>query len=320
MMTTTVANTMRPLLLRTTTRHLVVNRTLLAQELAHNRPLPRSTAIRCQTSSASTKSSSNLVVPTTSFGIGTCAGILGSLAGMGGGFVMIPLMTSRRLLGLTQHQAHGTSLFAVMATGLAGAVSYGDQVQYDAAAAVALCGMLSARLGARATAYLSERVLKRALGVLMLTMAPAIPAKQYIMDKYGNKSTDKPPPRDDEDDLVRRFGPSAAIGLCSGFLAGVFGVGGGVIVVPALALATDMNHYQALATSLAAMTPPAAVGTYTHYMAGNVVLRVAPHLAVGAFCGAYLGGKVGLQTNESTLQYGFSGLLGVLGVRTILKV
>lgn len=74
-------------------------------------------------------------------------------------------------LGRTQHQAHGTSLFAVMATGMAGAISYGDSVQYGAAAAVALTGMLSARLGAKMTGSISEKMLKRYLGYLMLAMA-----------------------------------------------------------------------------------------------------------------------------------------------------
>jgi len=67
------------------------------------------------------------------------------------------------------------------------------------------------------------------------------------------------------------------------------------------------------------MSLPAAVGTYTHYRAGNVVLRVAPTLALGAFAGAYLGGSVGLRTKESILQWGFSGLLAVSGARTIFK-
>lgn len=219
-------------------------------------------------------------VTASSYFIGTVAGAMGSLAGMGGGFVMIPLMTSQ-LLRLTQHQAHGTSLFAVMATGMAGAISYGDNVQYDAAAAIALFGMISARVGAKVTSRMSEKSLKRALGVLMLTMAPCVPAKAYVMEKHGQsnkRENDREGSKKEKDDLTLwRFVPPAFIGLGSGFLAGVFGVvsssstlhhfvfcvasfprvhinflftsqGGGVIVVPALALASDMNHYQALAT------------------------------------------------------------------------
>lgn len=255
---------------------------------------------------------------------------------MGGGFIMIPLMTMPQLLRLSQHQAHGTSLFAVMATGLAGALSYGDAVQYDAAAAVAACGMVSARLGAKATGYMSEQVLRKMLGILMIVMAPVIPAKSYFMDHYDSskkqpvagagapedsetKVADVQSPEQDKSPDPWRLLAPAMIGTVSGFLAGVFGVGGGVIVVPALTIALDVSHYQALGTSLAAMTPPAAVGVYTHYAAGNVAMRVAPFLALGAFTGAFMGGRIGLATDETTLRWGFSGVLAVLGARTILK-
>lgn len=241
---------------------------------------------------------------------------------------MIPLMTS--MLRLSQHQAHGTSLFAVAATGLAGAWSYGPAVAWEPAMAVALSGMVTARLGARATTTLSERSLKRMLGVLMLAMSVAVPAKAHIMEQYKDKeralatqSNHKLKISDslstEESYLLSRVAPAAAIGTCSGFMAGLFGVGGGVIVVPALTLFTSCNHYQALATSLAAMSLPALVGTWTHHCSGNVALRVAPTLAMGALLGAAVGGQIGTRTNESTLRWGFSGLLAVLGARTLVK-
>ena len=67
------------------------------------------------------------------------------------------------------------------------------------------------------------------------------------------------------------------------------------------------------------MTLPAMSGTWTHHCAGNVALRVAPALAVGALVGAAVGGQVGRRTDESTLRWGFSGLLATLGIRTLLK-
>ena len=251
---------------------------------------------------------------------------------------MIPLMTS--LLRLTQHQAHGTSLFAVAATGMAGAWSYGPAVAWEPAAAVALTGMVTARIGARTTTALSERALKQALGVLMLAMSVAVPAKAHLMEQYKEKEertetagvkTTVSSSNDNSNNnsqtlemtksssLLARIAPAAAIGTCSGFMAGLFGVGGGVIVVPALTLFTSCNHYQALATSLAAMTLPAMAGTWTHHRAGNVALRVAPALAMGALVGAAVGGQIGTRTNESTLRWGFSALLAVLGTRTLIK-
>lgn len=266
------------------------------------------------------------------FAIGTVAGIFGSLAGMGGGFVMIPLMTSPTILALSQHAAHGTSLFAVAATGIAGALGYGlhDVVDLDYAAALATCGMITARLGAAATAKLSEKRLRVALGIFMLCVAPLVPAKAYIArmhhdppeePHYKEKSNDDE--EEEESELytrLRRVVPAGMIGLGSGFLAGLFGVGGGAVVVPALAVVTDMTHYQALGTSLCAMSLPAIVGTFTHYQRGNVAMRIAPALAMGSFMGAYMGGKIGLSTPEDKLRYGFAGLMLFLGTRTLLRV
>jgi uncharacterized protein len=246
---------------------------------------------------------------------------------------MIPLMTT--VLRLSQHTAHGTSLFAVAATGLAGAVSYGDAVQWPQAAAVSATALITSRWGARATLVMSETALKRALGYLMLAMAPAVPAKAYYLTKQHPPQQEQQPPRldlvDDDPAAVTvavavqadwyQLLPAATVGLASGYLSGLFGVGGGVIVVPALTLSCPtMTHREALATSLAAMCLPALLGTLTHYRAGNCSLAVAPFLAVGALVGAYVGGQISLRlSNEAPLQWGFCALLTVLGARTIFK-
>eukprot|EP00980_Cylindrotheca_fusiformis_P005981 scaffold1278_cov191-Cylindrotheca_fusiformis.AAC.6 len=249
--------------------------------------------------------------------VGSLAGLCGSLVGMGGGFIMIPIMTSR-FLRLSQHQAHGTSLFAVTTTGIAGALGYSGHVDYEAAASIACTGIVAARFGAMAMSRLPEAVLRKALGVLMLSVAPLVPAKTYFMELSKDKE-EKLVPGSTEVRNPQRLLVPALIGSFSGFAAGLFGVGGGAIVVPALAVFTDMNHYQALGTSLCAMALPAISGTITHYGKGNVAMRVAPGLAAGAFLGAYLGGKLGLTIEETKLRWGFSGLMVVLGVRTFLK-
>ena len=248
---------------------------------------------------------------------------------------MIPLMTSTRILNLSQHQAHGTSLFAVAATGVAGALGYEGQVQYDAAAAIAACGIVTAGIGASVTTRLSAPHLKKALGMFMILVAPLVPLKAYLQEvndddaNYnastpilaGNNSSDTTTSIGDAEKTPwsQRLGPPALIGLGSGFLAGLFGVGGGAVVVPMLTLCTDLNHYQALGTSLCAMAFPAISGTLTHYRKGNVVMRVAPALAVGAFCGGYIGGRLGLQVNETSLRWGFSGLMVTLGIKTLIR-
>uniref|UniRef100_A0A6U2NKE9 Membrane transporter protein n=1 Tax=Leptocylindrus danicus TaxID=163516 RepID=A0A6U2NKE9_9STRA len=269
-------------------------------------------------------SKKNLV---SAFGIGSFAGVMGSLAGMGGGFVMIPLLTSR-LVGLSQHTAHGTSLSAVAATGIAGAFGYGlNEVDLPAAAAIASFGIISARFGAAFSRKLSGESLKRAFGGLMICVAPIVPAKTYFVEKYGkgknstvaNEDTEKKGGDNSGIELYKLI-PAGMIGIGSGFLAGLFGVGGGTVVVPALTVSTDLSHYQALSTSLLAMTLPALSGTFTHYQKGNVAKRVALPLAAGSFVGAYVGGKLGSNVSEEKLRWGFSCLLVFLGAKSVLRM
>jgi uncharacterized protein len=267
---------------------------------------------------------------------------------MGGGFLMIPLMTACRSanflgLGISQHQAHGTSLFAVSATGLAGALAYSSltgastsSVQWPEALGVTIGGVVTARFGALLNAAMSARLLKQLLGTLMLLVAPTVPLKGYLASVENKPKTNGASQVNsifegdshDINSLISfigvHLGVPVCIGACSGFLAGLFGVGGGTIVVPALTLATDMSHTQALATSLAAMTFPAIAGVSTHYRAGNVAGRhIVLPLALGALVGAYSGGKF-VKTyladeHEQPLQYGFAGLLTYLGIRTLMR-
>mmetsp|Transcript_21717 Transcript_21717/g.36955 ORF Transcript_21717/g.36955 Transcript_21717/m.36955 type:complete len:342 (-) Transcript_21717:1099-2124(-) len=317
----------------------------------------RHSYIRRLSSSNNTKSSdkndaSTIVDQMKSFSIGSLAGMLGSLAGMGGGFVMIPMMTASRGLRLTQHQAHGTSLFAVGSTGLFGALAYGIKtgeegedddivnnstdskmpqqqglVELDIALALTATAMVTARFGAIASSKMSERSLKRALGAFMLFIAPLVPGKKYLDDWLeGNDkvSSDKQVQTQIIDTSVaqqpsnlERLLPASFIGTFSGFLSGMFGVGGGAIVVPSLVLSTDMSHHAALGTSLCAMVLPAMVGVLTHANKGNVAWRVAPSLALGSAVGAYIGGKeIGLHLEEDVLRGGFGVLMLVLGART----
>lgn len=174
---------------------------------------------------------------------------------------MIPLMTSKRILGLTQHQAHATSLFAVATTGLAGAVSYSsldeeNNVDARVAAAIALSGMATASLGAHASARLSQKSLKKVLGIFLLLVAPTIPARDYLIERQPSDSNSTESENESMFAPWQRYIKASAIGCFSGFLAGMFGVGGGAVVVPALSLFMDMNHYQALGTSLC--------GTFVH--------------------------------------------------------
>eukprot|EP00633_Aureoumbra_lagunensis_P006812 CAMPEP_0197315340 /NCGR_PEP_ID=MMETSP0891-20130614/37827_1 /TAXON_ID=44058 ORGANISM="Aureoumbra lagunensis, Strain CCMP1510" /NCGR_SAMPLE_ID=MMETSP0891 /ASSEMBLY_ACC=CAM_ASM_000534 /LENGTH=274 /DNA_ID=CAMNT_0042804241 /DNA_START=90 /DNA_END=914 /DNA_ORIENTATION=+ len=255
-------------------------------------------------------------------GVGLSAGLLGSLAGMGGGFVAVPMMTS---VGVSQHVAIGTSLAGVVATGCSGAAAYflAGQVDILAALTVACTGALTASLGARAAAALNAQTLKRLLGMFMMAVAPIVPLKAQILDAIGQRRSFMQQNEDEskqEDSWIRRSVSLLAIGSASGFLAGLFGVGGGAIVVPALALATEMDHKTMLGTSLLAMVPTAIAGLATHAKLGHLHTNVAFPLVIGTCLGAFLGGKLASDfIPEQPMKFGFGLLMIVLGGRTFLN-
>jgi len=100
-------------------------------------------------------------------GIGLCAGVLSGLLGVGGGIINIPLLV---LLGFTQHEAHATSLAAIVPIAAAGATTFAvaGEVEYDLALALAAGSLIGAPLGARVMAGLSENRLRVAFGAVMI--------------------------------------------------------------------------------------------------------------------------------------------------------
>ena len=265
--------------------------------------------------------------------LGVLGGTLGSFVGIGGGVFTIPILTSS-YLRLTQRQANASNLVAVAATGFAGAAAYAladnvpennqddksamsqNNVQLDMAIAAAVCGMVTARIGAKLSNKLSESTLKRGLAAVMYTAAPAVHLQSFIDSSKGDEI--KTP--DESVALLPRLLPAAIIGSSAGVFSGITGLGGGIITVSAFTLFTDLTYKQALGTSLCAMVLPASVGAVTHHFSGNIVWRVAPFLAAGAGCGAYGGGSVGSNLlPELTLKYCFSGAMLALGTRVLLR-
>ena len=85
------------------------------------------------------------------------------------------------------------------------------------------------------------------------------------------------------------------VGLAAGVLSGMFGIGGGVIIVPALIYVMKLKPTEAMATSLAALIPPVGLlGAYEYYRNGSIHVLTAVLVAAGLFVGAYFGAKISL--------------------------
>jgi uncharacterized membrane protein YfcA len=100
-----------------------------------------------------------------------------------------------------------------------------------------------------------------------------------------------------------------ALGFCAGVLAGLFGVGGGILFVPTLALALGLEQLNAQATSLAAMLPVVLVGTWRQQRYGNVRFRPAVLLGLAGAGGVLAGGLLAESLSNAVLEKMFGALL-----------
>ena len=104
-------------------------------------------------------------------GVGLVAGVLSGLLGVGGGIVIVPLLVA--LIHLNQHQAHATSLAAIVPIGAVGALTFalGGEIDLEVAGLLALGALAGAPFGALIMARIKERPLRIMFGVLMIAVA-----------------------------------------------------------------------------------------------------------------------------------------------------
>ena len=110
-----------------------------------------------------------------------------------------------------------------------------------------------------------------------------------------------------------------ALGLFAGFVSGLVGIGGGVIIAPALVLLLGFSQHQAQGTTLALLVPPVGIlAAYSYYKAGLVDVRAAALIAAGFFIGSLLGAKISIGLPESLLRKVFAIFMGVISVKMFL--
>jgi len=237
------------------------------------------------------------------FAIGLAGGTFGSLFGLGGGVIIVPLLV--RFLGLPQHTAHGTSLMSLVFTGFVGSLPYLWYRHLDASSAfiLALSAMGTAHLGAKFCHTLPERKLKRYFGVFLMVMAFFLLSKQYL----GALS--------DPLTGVARWLTLIGAGLLTGFLSGLMGIGGGAIMIAFLAILLGFDQHLAQGTALLAMIPGGAIGGWTYWKNGQVDKNNLLPLIIGITLGALAGGTLAQYIPTDKLRIFFAMILIGLGYR-----
>lgn len=240
-------------------------------------------------------------------GVGIAAGFLSGLFGVGGGILMVPAMVI--LLGVEQKRASGTSLAAVLPIALASLVGYvgDDKVDWP----VAACLVAGALGGAVLGTWFLHRLPQRAVGIAFAVLLVAS-AVRMIVD-HSNA---------DGRGVLSVVGVVAlvVVGFASGVLAGLLGVGGGIVMVPAMVLGLGVPAAIAKGTSLAVIVPTAVMGTWRNRATRNVDLRLAVTLGLAGTVSAYAGSKVSVGMGERTSAALFAALLVVVSVRMILQL
>jgi uncharacterized membrane protein YfcA len=110
------------------------------------------------------------------------------------------------------------------------------------------------------------------------------------------------------------------VGILAGIFSGVLGLGGGIIVVPALVYFLKMNQHLAQGTTLALLLPPITLlSTYVYWKEGYVDIRATIFLCIGFFLGGYFGGKIAVAIPALILKKGFAIFLICVAIHMFFK-
>ena len=232
---------------------------------------------------------------------GLVAGVMSGLFGIGGGTVMTPAV--QVLLGTPPIIALATPLPAIFPTAITGAWTYrqGGQLDERAAAWIVGPGVLGAIVGAALTDVIDTDLLLVVTALLLAREAVKILQGAARREAAGEPSEGTPM-------------QLAGIGLAAGFVSGLLGVGGGIIIVPLLSGILRMPLKRALGTSLLAIVALVIPGTIVHAALGHIDWAIFAALTVGAVPGARIGARLALGTRERTLRLLVGSFLLVVAI------
>lgn len=249
------------------------------------------------------------------------------LTGGGGAIFAVPLLVY--LLGVPAREAVGVSLATVGSTSLVGFIQRARRkmVEFPTGLLFALAGMLGAPVGAWLADFIPDAVLLGMFSLLMLGIAvrmwwkanDGVAKLPIIMDENAG-----PTCRRDPEGKLRLTSRCAMllglVGLLSGVLSGLFGVGGGFIIVPALVVFSGMGMQRAIGTSLLVITLVSAAGTANHLLAGkDLTLSTAGLFTAGSIVGLFAGSWLAQRLAGPVLQKMFASAIVVVACYVIMR-
>lgn len=236
--------------------------------------------------------------------VGLLAGFLSGMFGIGGGILIVPGLVL--FLGMEQRLAHGTSLAAAVPISLSALIGFAvaGEVDWIVSLWIIAGASIGALIGTRALRRLPVYVLRICFAVVLA--ATAVRLLIHIPDAAGRGPLN----------VVMVVG-LILLGLLSGILAGLLGVGGGIVIVPALVLFWGATAVVAKGTSLAVIVVTAIVGTVQNGRHGNVDARAAAIVGLSGMLSAYGGTLVSLHISGALSNDLFALLLFAVSLQMV---
>ena len=233
--------------------------------------------------------------------VGLLAGFLAGLFGVGGGILIVPGLVLAA--HMTQRLAHGTSLAAVVPISVASLVTYAahDNVDWSVALWLAIGAVAGAIIGTHLLHVLPHRT----LAILFIVVLVASALRLFLAADADGRG-----------DLTPASVVALVIvGLITGILAGLLGVGGGIVMVPAMILLFGIEPVVAKGTSAAVIIAAAVMGTWRNRANDNTDLRAAAVIGASGIVTAAIGGVLADRMSDDLSNVLFASLLLVVAAR-----
>jgi uncharacterized membrane protein YfcA len=261
-----------------------------------------------------------LAILAIAFGVG----LVGSMLGLGGGVLIIPILTI--FLGVPIKTAIGTSIISVIATSsAAGAVYVSHGMTHTRLGMVLeVATTLGALAGGITAVLISPRWLEGIFGLVLLYVVYSmqrLPSGEGIGQPTGTLEASYLDPLTSQQVTygVRHLPFGLGASFLAGNVSGLLGIGGGIIKVPIMTLIMGIPLKAAVATSNFMIGVTAATSAVIYYARGYVDPQIAVPTALGVLLGAQLGSRLGSRARSVTLRRLFQVLLAIFAVQMLWK-
>jgi uncharacterized membrane protein YfcA len=250
--------------------------------------------------------------------VGLAAGVLSGMFGIGGGVVIVPVLVT--LFGFGLQEAVGTSLAALlMPVGIFAAIAYyrAGKLKIGIAIWVALGLAAGALLGAQIALGLNVDLLQSAYAVFLLFAGWRFAEPLKWWAEWRSKTP--PPPVPERAPRTTAWYVLLGIGFGAGILSGMFGVGGGIVIVPVLVGLLWFDQKLASGTSLGSLLLPVGLGAaLSYHQAGLLDVNAAVLIAIGLTIGALGGARIALGLPSKTVKRMYGVFLLAVALRFLL--